>query len=152
MNMDFFDKIKSLFHFLFDDYNFQILQDAYESTDFGNAMIVAQSNNLCIRFIRDRGQIYVELGSLSAPGNWYELSKVLAILEEEKHINHKYRNEALSQENAALALEGNIANILEHFRIDKFKKTEIKLKHLEELQLKEMLERFQHGKGKGVSP
>jgi hypothetical protein len=57
-----------------------ILSDKLESFDtFGNELIVYESSDCYIRFIDDRGDLYIDLASSVLPKEWFLLDSLLEI-------------------------------------------------------------------------
>jgi hypothetical protein len=72
-------------------HGFRQLRAATDPRDFGNAVVVLESEGYSIRIVRDRDQIFLELGSPLDTGQWYSLGRVLAAvrgdLEEEEALS-----------------------------------------------------------------
>src|SRR5262249_41146818 len=58
---------------MFTEYGFKFLEADYSYRHFGDSTAYLRSDRLRIRFLRDRGQVFVELGSRSEPRAWYNL-------------------------------------------------------------------------------
>jgi hypothetical protein len=61
---------------LFEVYGFKVVYAEYSYRHFGNSSAYLRSDRLRVRFIRDRGQYFVDLGPLAEPGAWYNLLAV----------------------------------------------------------------------------
>lgn len=85
------NKIKTIFHYLFDDYGFAVIAETYFES-FGNWAVVLQSGDCCrIRIFQDRGEIFIALGPLWSPpswnaGPWFDLTVIVAFLTQGKDI------------------------------------------------------------------
>lgn len=78
------DAIKDAFHDLISDGTFFIEQLDYNSTNFGNRLVVLKSNyQVDIRFISDRGTFWCEVGQMN---EWYFIEDVFAMIEEALEI------------------------------------------------------------------
>lgn len=77
-----FDLIDEHFSYLIDGYGFSIVsKKLYDSSDY--AKIVLQSKECRIRVLRERGEIFVDAGPLSAVEEWYDLATLIAYLTKE---------------------------------------------------------------------
>jgi len=47
---------------------------------FGNALVDFRSGGLCLRVIRDKSQVFVQVGSDSDPDNWFDIECVLELI------------------------------------------------------------------------
>lgn len=54
----------------------EILRERYDPQHFGNAEAIFQIGVLVVRFVRDRGQDFVDLGSIRTPGKFYQFDDV----------------------------------------------------------------------------
>lgn len=72
--------VKKYFHYLIDDYGFHIVEERYAPESFGNSLVVFQLNSTFISLSRDRGDIYLDIGSVSSPKNTYNLGTVIEFL------------------------------------------------------------------------
>ncbi len=62
---------------LFDDLGFSIVEDDYRPDAFGNSFVTLESTILRLRFVRDRGQVWADVGSPTDPKTWWHLLFVL---------------------------------------------------------------------------
>jgi hypothetical protein len=62
---------------LFEERGLKVTSDSYDVKAFGNSIVVLQSENLTVRFVRDRGQIFAEFETPTEPDKWLDLSFVL---------------------------------------------------------------------------
>ncbi len=56
--------------YLFQQYGFSVIHQEYYPEHSGNALVVLQSRDERLRFIYERGQVFVDAGPLTAPENW----------------------------------------------------------------------------------
>jgi len=54
----------------------QVLRDRYDEQDFGDAEAVFKIGKLLLRFVRDRGQDFVDLTSAMSPDRFYQFDDV----------------------------------------------------------------------------
>ncbi|HET9986561.1 MAG TPA: hypothetical protein VFQ38_23490 [Longimicrobiales bacterium] len=47
------------------------------STSFDNAFVVLQSDDLRVRVVRERGQVFADFGSAAEPGTWFDSAVVM---------------------------------------------------------------------------
>lgn len=75
----FFDLIEHYFQYLINDYGFSVIaKEVYPN--FDNAEMILQSNGCRIRVLRERGQVFVDVGPLPPRNNWYDLATLIAYL------------------------------------------------------------------------
>ncbi len=65
---------------LLEDYGLKIVEEAFDPLSFGNSLVVFESNDMRVRFIRERGQVTVEVASCSDPNTWWDLDHVCEII------------------------------------------------------------------------
>jgi hypothetical protein len=51
-----------------------------ESAAFGDALVVLQSGDVRTRIVRDRSQLFADLGSVVEPDNWFDSAVVMDLL------------------------------------------------------------------------
>jgi hypothetical protein len=64
---------------LLEGLGFTKVEERYDKAAFGNELVVFESDVLRLRFLKDRGQIFVELGPTSEPRRWHALNDVLEV-------------------------------------------------------------------------
>src|SRR5262245_7971964 len=52
-----------------------VVDEVYSPEDFGNAMITLRGPNISLRLVRERGQIFVDLGKTN--GDWVDANELL---------------------------------------------------------------------------
>jgi len=62
------------------DFGFTIVGEDYHPLSFGNSYVVLNSCHFRLRLIRDRGEVFGEVASLSEPENWWCLILVSEII------------------------------------------------------------------------
>jgi len=60
------DDVVKAFAYLFDEYGFAII----ENEETSPYVVIAQSGNLRLRFIKDRADFFLDVGIASIPGRW----------------------------------------------------------------------------------
>jgi hypothetical protein len=85
----FFDLVKSNFRYLVEECDFSVISEE-KLPYFDNAEIVFQAVDCRIRVGLDRGDVYVQVSSISSPDYWYELATILAYLTEGRVRNWEY--------------------------------------------------------------
>lgn len=79
--LDFEKEIMNAVRELTRDGAFQIAKMTYDEKNFGNALVLLKSGvNFNIRFIKDRGDVWCEVGSSQQTGEWFGIDDVLAII------------------------------------------------------------------------
>lgn len=84
----FFDKVMQHFRYLADDYGFRVVREE-DPRVFDNCLVVLCSNQCCIRVVRDRGDVLLEVGPTSAVSMessdnlWFYVTYVVAFLTQE---------------------------------------------------------------------
>jgi hypothetical protein len=56
------------------------ITDHRESASFGDALVVLQSGDVRARVVRDRSQLFADLGSAAEPGTWFDSAIVMDLL------------------------------------------------------------------------
>lgn len=59
--------------------NYRVVEHE-EGQSFDNALVVVDSPAFRMRVIRERGQLFVDFGSLAEPSSWYDSSVVMGAL------------------------------------------------------------------------
>lgn len=106
---------------------FHLEQISYDKQGFGNICVTLNSKELInIRFIKDRGQFYCEIGY---EGEWYLLEDVFAIIGETFEVNKDEFYDFVA--NVSFLIESNLSHILKIFSPLNVEKTQLKLKEIE---------------------
>jgi hypothetical protein len=71
------EQLRSHAPWLFEEPGLKVTLDSYDAKAFGNSIVVLQSENMTVRFVRDRGQIFAEFETSAEPGKWLNLGFVL---------------------------------------------------------------------------
>jgi hypothetical protein len=78
--MNFEKKVKDAVRILTSGRLFYIEQIIYDKENFGNIDVVLKSADINIRFIRDRGDVWCQLGIPDQKKEWFFLEDVLTII------------------------------------------------------------------------
>jgi hypothetical protein len=62
---------------LFSDLGFRIVEDDFRPEAFGDSFVTLESGSLRVRFVRDRGQVWADVGTIEKPGKWWHLIYIL---------------------------------------------------------------------------
>jgi hypothetical protein len=79
MKMSGIDEIKVSFGALLDEYDFHPMETKVSSS-FGDALEVFESEDFRLRFVSDRGQLFVEAGSKTGQNWWFDLNLLRAVI------------------------------------------------------------------------
>jgi hypothetical protein len=74
------EEVTNRLPWLLQDLGFRITFHDYSYKAMGSSVVELQSDSLRLRFVRDRGPVYVEVAPLSDPERWLELKPLWAIL------------------------------------------------------------------------
>ena len=121
--------------FLFERYGFRFV-DSEVSASFGNAAIYLTSPDLELRFIRDRGQLFLDFRSVHIDSRkteaWYAFDIVRRL------VTAKKTWDARMDEENAVVLRDHMDHIIRLFAADQAQGTVAELKKLERLRAKEV--------------
>ena len=57
---------------------FEVADSNYSPGAFGDAFVICKSDNFIIKITKDRGEIFVDVATLSDPTRWYMLEHILS--------------------------------------------------------------------------
>ena len=77
MQENFREQVQRSFGGLIRAFGFRVHEAAYDPHDFGNAIVVLESDDYSIRIVRDRDQVFVDVASPEEPGMWIQLGRLL---------------------------------------------------------------------------
>ncbi len=124
MNVE--DMIKNALNLLINDGTFYIDRIDYDEKNFGNIYVVLRSNNqVDIRFIRDRGVFWCELGQA---GEWYFIEDVFTFIG--ATVVNKSNDLIDFIAEMATLIKRNMPQIFQAFNTKNSKDTQIKIKAL----------------------
>ncbi len=75
----FTDDVKSAFLQNATELGFRIIGEE-KSEAFGDALVILESGDLRVRLVRDRSQIFADLGSVADPDTWFDSTIVMEAL------------------------------------------------------------------------
>jgi hypothetical protein len=78
----FAEEIRQQLPFLFNEYNGRIVADESlaHPHPFDYAVVIVELENFCLRFIRGRGELAVQVAAMGVPDGWEDLPIVLELL------------------------------------------------------------------------
>jgi len=121
---DWLNKIKELFSFLFEEYGFKLTEfKKFES--FGDVLVTTKSKDFCLRFVRDRGQTFVEIGPSVGFKEWFDLNVVRMLIQ---GIDDTKSDDIIKLQNF---LKQNYSKIKELFSQENYLKTEEHLRNIQ---------------------
>jgi hypothetical protein len=82
------DRISSNFEFLFEVYGFVPSKNEEENNDW---VLVLTFDFIRLRFVEDRADLFLDIGLITEPDVWHELSPVMALINERQGIEDDIR-------------------------------------------------------------
>jgi len=139
----FFDQVEKHFHYLVDKYGFSVVKKEL-SDHFDNTQIILESKECRIWVLRERGEVYVDIGPLSVPEESYDLTTLIAYLTKEaEQLTYKVPDYddydvriEWQVERLAGILERYYIQICDLFREETFDRKRADLKEFIELRIK----------------
>ena len=126
------DEVITKLPWLFDELDFRIVDERYEPKFFGDSYVTLVSRAFNLRFVRDRGQIFLEVASHSDSGIWWPLEHVCELI---SGLGIKASFELLS---SAALLRSNVSGLAD-FLGPKYRQTKRELLRREEARKQELL-------------
>jgi|SRR5215213_7901269 len=86
---EFNDSLKEImpfFSYLLEEYEFKIEEKIYDPKHFGN-FVITLIGDFQVRFIKDRGQIFVDVKPSIGINDWFDLRIVLEFLKQDEKIS-----------------------------------------------------------------
>jgi hypothetical protein len=80
------DEIRNIFPYLFEEFGF-----VFEDEPKSDLVVVAQSGDLRLRFIKDRADFFLDVGRLSMPDQWIGFYQILDELKRNNQISYGYK-------------------------------------------------------------
>src|SRR5688572_15049199 len=77
---DFLESVSVSFRPMIDSGALSLIEAVQDDASFGNASVVLGNAALRLRFVRDRDDTWVDVASELAPGQWFPLERVLAVV------------------------------------------------------------------------
>lgn len=119
--------------FLYSQNKFRFV-DSDVSESFENALLVLEHENLCLRFVKDRDQIFLDFKPANKKGEkyWFSIDIVKQL------VTGKIEDSAKMDSEKAVFLKANIDEIEQLFSTTKTEDTIKKLKDLERARAKRL--------------
>lgn len=115
-------------------HGFQKKHEFYDPKHFGNELLVFESNELCIRFIQERGDVFVDVGPIFED-SWYFLDYVLELAEGKQNPPG---NSPAPLDSLSSKIQANFWKIKELFTELNYPETKDRLEILSRRKTKEM--------------
>lgn len=141
-----YEEIRPFFSELLDEHGFRVVSESHEPKSFGNGLIVLQAEDLRLRFVRDRGQVFADIGAPGQTGddNWHQLQRVMEFM-------HRHDSPAADPRRAAgldelgVWLKENYETVRALFREETYPSTRVALKKFEREKAEQMFGKFAPG-------
>jgi len=65
---------------LFQEMKCKVVEESYSPKEFGDSTLTIESKSLRIRFVRDRGQVFVAVASPVDPNTWWNLEDMFEFI------------------------------------------------------------------------
>lgn len=59
----------------------QVVEDRFDPDYFGDSFLVIANERIRVRLVRDKGQVFGDIGSCSEPDVWWQLADILPCME-----------------------------------------------------------------------
>lgn len=97
MSVTIYEEISPFFSDLLNEHGFRVVSETHEPQHFGNGLLILESKDLRLRFVRDRGQVFADVGaSGQTDDDWHQLQRVMEFLN---------RRDAAADANRAFGLD-----------------------------------------------
>jgi hypothetical protein len=124
--------VRDNFGFLNGQYGFQEV-DAVTSEHFGNEYLLLKSGDICLQWIRDRAQVFLEIKRDTDPeSKFYSLDLIKHVLDGKPEFYGIVEGDNIR------FIQENFAAIMDLFSAPRFADTEVKLKQAHKLRFKWM--------------
>ncbi len=120
------DEITPIFGTIIERYGFEKTKDVYDSEHFGNAVLIFQSPDFKLRFVRDRSQLLVYIAPRCATGQWHHLKRFLEVVRGADTLSH----EPMSFDEQTRSLQSNIERVKELLLPENYGETAARLDRL----------------------
>lgn len=118
-----YEEIKPFFSALLDAHGFRVVSESHEPASFGDGLIVLQSEDLRLRFVRDRGQIFADISPAGQAGDgWHQLQRVKEFLQrhDAPAEDASDARRAAGLDELSIWLTGNYERVRDLFREDTY--------------------------------
>lgn len=109
----------------------KLIHESYDPKNFGNAEAVFEIGNLRLRFIRDRGQDFVDLGSSIRPGQYYLFDDVSLMMGWENLKEIVGADKPISLTKALRYIQNDLSKLDKAFSAEEIMSTNAKLRSAE---------------------
>lgn len=120
-----FRLLNQAFSSLFEKYKYSVIKYVYNEGEFGNYEVVFRIDTIKLRVIRDKGQNFFEISSLTELDEWFDFGLVLELLEIQ--IDPHKRNQLKRH---VEILDENFPKIRTIFSAENYYQTKINLKKI----------------------
>ena len=127
MNEDFKTQILNVFAEFFEQYVFSVHDFSYDSRNFGNAVLILNSTHIDIRFIKDRGQVFIDIKP-SSDVIWFRLEDILSLIPSSEVNSRDYISHDL--EKSSELINQFYEEITDLFRGEEYSLTKRRVDHL----------------------
>lgn len=116
----------------------KLIHESYDPQSFGNAEAVFELGHVRLRFIRDRGQDFVDFGSSSTPGHYYLFDDVSVMMGWESLNDIINVDEPIGLSKALSFIQNDFDRLNKAFSANEIMSTDAKLKSAERQRTKAM--------------
>ena len=116
----------------------KLIHESYDPQSFGNAEAIFELGHVRLRFIRDRGQDFVDLGSSSTPGHYYLFDDVSVVMGWENLNNIINVDKPIGLSKALSFIQNDFDRLNKAFSPNEIRFTNAKLKSAEHQRTKAM--------------
>ncbi len=131
---DFLQMVTDAFSSMIDRGQLAVESSQYDEQAFGNALVVLAGDNLRIRIIRDRDEVFADAASRWEPENWSPLQRVIRAV----GATSAPLDGLLSPAQAAELVDRHVLALNKALATDELERTKGKLAELEQQALKRM--------------
>ena len=138
---DFLQSVTEAFKSLLSRGLLTVESSEYDAQAFGNAIVVLAGQNLRIRMVRDRGEVFAEAASSLRPNDWFPLQRAVRAV----GISSPPPEGLLTPQQAAEIVEQYFAELERGFGNSHIGATRTALAELEHFALKKLTDRVKRG-------
>jgi hypothetical protein len=117
----------------------KLISDCYNPESFGNADAIFEFEFLRLHFIRERGQDFIEFGTVDDPGCFFLFDDVFVGMGWESIGNVLKRKKPIQLDKALGLIQAKKKELKEAFSSERYDLTKIKIKSAEKLREKNFL-------------
>lgn len=148
MSRTIYEEISPFFSELLDEHGFRMVSESHAPDSFGDGLIVLQTEDVRLRFVRDRGQVFADVGSsgTSSGDDWHQLQRV-------KEFLHRHDSTAAASDarratgidELGVWLKANYEQVRTLFRRETYPSTRDALRKFEKEKAEQMFGKFTPG-------